>query len=138
SPAHTRRAAFRLLRARGGIAELRAAVILLDDPDPSLRTMAESAIRQWEPPVQGHRDPAELDALLNRCTHLFSEYVLLRLRWRAGLTGRSPAGGEQPTVGEPGTAPEPAAAVRHANSAAPPRRSRVRAIIRSWVRRTNA
>ncbi|MEU6702841.1 hypothetical protein [Streptomyces wuyuanensis] len=138
SPTHTRRAAFRLLRARGGIAELRAAVVLLDDPDPSLKTMAESAIRQWEPPVQGHHDPAELDALLNRCTHLFSEYVLLRLRWRAGLTGRSPAGGEQPTAGEPGTAPEPAAAVRHTDSAAPPRRSRVRAIIRSWVRRTNA
>ncbi|SDM84253.1 hypothetical protein [Streptomyces wuyuanensis] len=137
-PTHTRRAAFRLLRARGGIAELRAAVILLDDSDPSLRALAGSAIRQWEPPVERHHDPAELDALLHRCTHLFGEYVLLRLRGRAGLTGRPPAGGETGTVGEPGTAQEPGTAVRHAKSTAPPRRSRVRAIIRAWVRRTNA
>lgn len=138
SPAHTRRAAFRLLRARGGIAELRGAVILLDDQDPSLRALAGSAIRQWEPSVEGHHDPAELDALLNRCTHLFSEYVLLRLRWRAGLPGRPPAVGEAGTAGEPGTAPEPGAAVRHANSTSPPRCSPLRAIIRAWVRRTNA
>ncbi|MCZ7461377.1 hypothetical protein [Streptomyces sp. WMMC940] len=139
SPAHTRLAAFRLLRARGGVAELRAAVALLDDRDPSLRALAAPAIQQWEPPVGGHHDPTELDALLNRCTHLFSEYVLLRLRWRAGLPERPRTDGEKGADGEAGTVPEPGAAPAHpANSGAPRRRWRVRAIIRAWVRRTNA
>ncbi|MFE4279202.1 hypothetical protein ACFRSX_10955 [Streptomyces goshikiensis] len=39
-PAHTRRAAFRLLRARGGAAALRASRALARDPDPSLRALA--------------------------------------------------------------------------------------------------
>ncbi|WP_276323277.1 hypothetical protein [Streptomyces sp. ICN441] len=154
SPAHTRRAAFRLLRARGGVAELRAAVALLDGPDRALATLARSLIQQWEPPVGGHHDPAELDALLDRCAHLFSGYALLRLRSRAGLSGRPRADGEAGTAGtagEPGTAREaatvrgpgavadPGAAVGPgAGSPVPSRSSRVGAIIRAWVKRTNA
>ncbi|MGW2562162.1 hypothetical protein ACWCXB_23475 [Streptomyces sp. NPDC001514] len=114
-PAHTRRAAFRLLRAQGGIAQLRAAVRLLDDEDPSLRALAGSAIQQWEPPVGGHHDPAELAALLlDRCTHLFGDYEMQRLRVRSG-------------VPESGT-----------NSAERPRRSLIRSIIRAWGKHTNA
>ncbi|MGW1883668.1 hypothetical protein [Streptomyces sp. NPDC001970] len=113
-PAHTRRAAFRLLRAQGGIAQLRAAVSLLEDEDPTLRSLAGPAIQQWEPPVGERHDPAEIAALLDRCTHLFSDYVMRRLRWRSGV-------------------PESAT-----NSPGRPGGSLIRSIIRAWDRPTNA
>ncbi|MBT2403678.1 MULTISPECIES: hypothetical protein [unclassified Streptomyces] len=46
-PAHTRRAAFHLLREQGGIAELRACVALAADPDPNLRELATAELRAW-------------------------------------------------------------------------------------------
>lgn len=144
-PAHARRAAFRLLRARGGVAELRAAVALLDDRNPALRALAESSIRQWEPPVGGDHDPAEVDALLDRCRHLFSAYALLRLRWRAGLPDGPRADGDAGAAGETGAGGRPVrgavpggAGKPLADNAEQHRRSRVRAIIRTWVRRTHA
>ncbi|MFD9726848.1 HEAT repeat domain-containing protein [Streptomyces sp. NPDC059072] len=45
---HTRRAAFRLLRAQGGLPALRAAVSLLDVPDARLRELAKSMLRAWD------------------------------------------------------------------------------------------
>ncbi|WP_030744047.1 hypothetical protein [Streptomyces sp. NRRL S-31] len=53
-PRHVRVGAFRLLDARGGIVALRAAVGLLEDPDPKLRTWARQSVRR---------------------RHLFSDYV---------------------------------------------------------------
>ncbi|MEU4726780.1 hypothetical protein [Streptomyces sp. NPDC023588] len=47
-PLHTRRAAFRLLRAQGGIGALRAAVDLLTVPDPALRALAADTV--WDSP----------------------------------------------------------------------------------------
>ncbi|MEV0927051.1 hypothetical protein AB0I99_18350 [Streptomyces spongiicola] len=163
-PAHTRRTAFRLVRARGGIAELRAAVALLDGPDRALATLAVTAIQQWVPPQGGHHDPAELDALLDRCTHLFSVHALLSLRWRAGLTGPSGTGGETATAGGPEAAADPEAACAAATARgpgpvpgagtgsvsgagpgsgdggipAPSPRARVGAAIRAWIRRRKA
>ncbi|MGW7455201.1 hypothetical protein [Streptomyces sp. NPDC054787] len=47
-PLHTRRAAFRLLRAQGGIGALRAAVDLLTVRDPALRALAADTL--WDSP----------------------------------------------------------------------------------------
>ncbi|MCX4524913.1 MULTISPECIES: hypothetical protein [unclassified Streptomyces] len=44
-PVHVRRAAFRLLRAQGGEAALRAAVTLGEDSDPGLRALAADTVR---------------------------------------------------------------------------------------------
>lgn len=88
-PAHVRRAAFRLLRARGGIHELRAAVALTADPDPGLRTQARALVRGWKWHVTLHfaeADRAELAALLGRSAHLFDAYELGLRRSRLGLT----------------------------------------------------
>lgn len=84
-PAHVRRAAFRLLRAQGGLVQLRAAVAVLTDADARLRRNAESAVqlRRWVDDVPA-RD-AEADRLLRQCTHLFSDYVMTVLRGRIGL-----------------------------------------------------
>lgn len=109
---HTRRAAFQLLRARGGVAVLRAAVRLLDDHDPLLRTQARTTILQWEPPASGGHDPAEVAALLDRCTPV-GEPDVLRLRRRADLHGPRTSSTELP------------------------RRSVFRSIIRAWDRRTS-
>ncbi|MCX5379352.1 hypothetical protein [Streptomyces sp. NBC_00091] len=46
-PAHTRRAAFRLLRAQGGIAALQASVALSVDPDPDLRRLVDPKVRRF-------------------------------------------------------------------------------------------
>jgi HEAT repeat protein len=87
-PVHTRKAAFRLLRAQGGVAQLRAAVQLLTDEDPGLKALAGPAIQLWVvPPAGVPRGDAEVAALLDRCTHLFSDYVLARLRRELGITG---------------------------------------------------
>ncbi|TXS51359.1 hypothetical protein [Streptomyces sp. t39] len=86
-PTPTRRAAFRLLRARGGLDQLRAAVALTADEDPGLRGSAESAVqlRRWVHDVPP--GDAEVGELLDRCTHLFSEWVLTATRRRVGLPG---------------------------------------------------
>lgn len=90
-PPHTRRAAYRLLFARGGVAGLRACVELLTDRDPSLRTISAQRVQSmWSPhraPDLPIRDP-EVGALLDRCTHLFSGYVMRQMRARLGLPTR--------------------------------------------------
>ncbi|MFG2974286.1 HEAT repeat domain-containing protein [Streptomyces sp. NPDC048331] len=87
-PSHTRRAAYRLLFARGGVAGLRASVELLTDRDPALRMIAAQRVQSmWSPyrvPDLPARDP-EVGALLDRCTHLFSDYVMRQMRRRLGL-----------------------------------------------------
>jgi hypothetical protein len=84
-PAPTRRAAFRLLRMRGGLLQLRSAVSLLNDADPALRRNAESAVqlRTWVLDVP--QGDAEVDRLLRQCPHLFSDFVMNGLRARVGL-----------------------------------------------------
>ncbi|MFI6001138.1 hypothetical protein ACIA98_12060 [Streptomyces sp. NPDC051366] len=87
-PVHTRRAAFRLLRARGGIAALRAAVALSADPDPALYRVAAETVTTWgwlRTLQEGQAERAELGALLARSAHLLPVH---RLRWwraRLGL-----------------------------------------------------
>ncbi|MCJ1679565.1 HEAT repeat domain-containing protein [Streptomyces sp. APSN-46.1] len=87
-PPHTRRAAYRLLHTRGGVAGLRASVELLTDRDPGLRHIAAQRIRSlwspYRPPGLPFRD-LEVGALLDRCTHLFSDYVMNRMRSQLGL-----------------------------------------------------
>ncbi|MFF3086958.1 HEAT repeat domain-containing protein [Streptomyces nojiriensis] len=94
-PPHTRRAAYRLLFARGGVAGLRASVELLTDRDPALRTIAGQRVQSlWSPyraPDLPARDP-EVGALLDRCTHLFSGHVMRQMRSGLGLpTAPAPA-----------------------------------------------
>ncbi|MER6112591.1 hypothetical protein ACFYRD_39415 [Streptomyces hirsutus] len=80
-------AAFRLLDARGGLMGLRAAVALLDDPDDKLRTWAGQSVQRWHPGADTPRGNPEVGELLDRARHLFSDYVLQRRKWEAGLTG---------------------------------------------------
>lgn len=87
-PAHNRRAAYRVLHARGGVVGLRASVELLADADPGLRRIAAQRVRTqlsppW-PPALPPGDP-EVGALLDRCTGLFSDYVMGRLRAELAL-----------------------------------------------------
>ncbi|MFJ2595883.1 hypothetical protein [Streptomyces erythrochromogenes] len=87
-PLHVRRAAFRLLRARGGIHALRAAVALIDDWHPRTRTTARAAVYacQWHPAqFEGETDTAELASLLKRSAKLFDDYGLRLRRSRLGL-----------------------------------------------------
>jgi hypothetical protein len=84
-PRHVRLAAFRLLVARGGVVALRAAVALLEDPDAKLRTWAGQTVQRWRPSVAERHCAKEVGELLDRCRHLFSDYVLLRRRWEAGV-----------------------------------------------------
>ncbi|MGY1455613.1 HEAT repeat domain-containing protein [Streptomyces sp. SS8] len=86
-PRHVRVAAFRLLDAYGGVVALRAAVGLLEDPDVKLRTWAEQAVQRWHPGAGTRRGDAEVGELLDRGRHLFSDYVLRRRKWEAGLDG---------------------------------------------------
>ncbi|OEJ35538.1 hypothetical protein BGK67_07525 [Streptomyces subrutilus] len=87
-PPHTRRAAYRVLHARGGIDALRASVELLTDPDPGLRQVAAQRLQSlWSPerpPLLPLRDP-EVGALLDRCTGLFSDHVMERMRSQLGI-----------------------------------------------------
>ncbi len=84
-PRHVRVAAFRLLDARGGTAALRAAVALLDDPDAKLRAWAGQSVQRWHPGAGTRSGDPEVGALLDRARHLFSEHVLKRRKWEAGL-----------------------------------------------------
>ncbi|MFI6147946.1 hypothetical protein [Streptomyces sp. NPDC051109] len=96
-PAHTRRAAYRVLHARGGVIGLRASVDLLTDADPGLRRLAAQRVQSlWSPygpPALPRHDP-EVGALLDRCTGLFSAYVMERMRSQLGiaLTASGPTG----------------------------------------------
>ncbi|WP_243860227.1 hypothetical protein [Streptomyces sp. BK208] len=84
-PRHVRVGAFRLLDAHGGIVALRAAVRLLEDPDMKLRTWAAQSVQRWHPSPDGRRGDAEVGELLDRCRHLFSDFVLRRRKWEARL-----------------------------------------------------
>nr|WP_251692838.1 hypothetical protein [Streptomyces sp. CHD11] len=84
-PRHVRVGAFRLLDARGGIVALRAAVGLFEDPDTKLRTWAAQSVQRWHPSPDGRRGDAEVGELLDRSRHLFSDYVLRRRKWEAGV-----------------------------------------------------
>ncbi|MEU3051490.1 hypothetical protein ABZ705_34270 [Streptomyces sp. NPDC006984] len=84
-PRHVRVGAFRLLDVRGGIVALRAAVGLLEDPDMKLRTWAAQSVQRWRPSPDGQRGDAEVGELLDRSRHLFSDHVLRRRKWEAGL-----------------------------------------------------
>ncbi|WP_225994593.1 hypothetical protein [Streptomyces sp. SS1-1] len=84
-PRHVRLGAFRLLDARGGIVALRAAVGLLEDSDGKLRTWAAQSVQRWRPTPGVRRGDAEVEELLDRCGHLFSDYVLRRRKWEAGV-----------------------------------------------------
>jgi len=86
-PRHVRVAAFRLLDARGGIVRLRAAVTVLDDPDERLRAWGAQVVQRWRPEAGAAPADAEVGELLGRARHLFSEYVLTRRLWEAGLSG---------------------------------------------------
>ncbi|MFI8449587.1 hypothetical protein [Streptomyces erythrochromogenes] len=89
-PLHVRRAAFRLLRARGGIHALRAAVALIDDWHPRTRETARTAVRScpWHPAqFAGEADTAELAALLKRSAKVFHDHDLGLRRSRLGVTG---------------------------------------------------
>ncbi|WP_405941393.1 hypothetical protein [Streptomyces sp. NBC_00207] len=87
-PVHTRRAAYRLLFARGGVPGLRASVELLTDPDPRLRALAADHLHgQWYPYVPSDLpagDP-EVGALLDRCTLIFKDHFVQSMRARVGL-----------------------------------------------------
>ncbi|MEV6505485.1 hypothetical protein AB0M61_05080 [Streptomyces sp. NPDC051642] len=80
-------AAFRLLDARGGIVRLRAAVTVLDDPDERLRAWGAQVVQRWHLEEGMAPGDAEVGELLGRARHLFSEYVLTRRLWEAGLPG---------------------------------------------------
>ncbi|MEV4975954.1 hypothetical protein [Streptomyces scopuliridis] len=84
-PRHVRVGAFRLLDARGGIVALRAAVGLLDDPDAKLRTWAGQSVQRWHPSADVRGCGAEVGELLDRSRHLFSDHVLRRRKWEAGV-----------------------------------------------------
>ncbi|MEU9482005.1 hypothetical protein [Streptomyces sp. NPDC048191] len=84
-PRHVRVGAFRLLDARGGIVALRAAVGLLRDPDTKLRTWAGQSVQRWRPSADVRRGDAEVGELLDRSRHLFSDHVLRRRKWEAGV-----------------------------------------------------
>ncbi|MFD3547145.1 HEAT repeat domain-containing protein [Streptomyces sp. NPDC058655] len=90
-PPHTRRAAYRLLRARGGTPWLAAAVDLLADGDAQLRRTAAQHLQSlWSPsrpPDLPSGDP-EVGALLDRCTEVFGDYVIGRMRRHLGLPQR--------------------------------------------------
>ncbi len=89
-PRHVRVAAFRLLDARGGLVRLRAAVALLDDPDARLRQRAGQSVQSWHPTADvpaGASEVSEVGELLDRGRHLFSDYVLRRRKWEAGVRG---------------------------------------------------
>ncbi|MEL5957449.1 HEAT repeat domain-containing protein [Streptomyces sp. CLV115] len=83
-PRHVRLAAFRLLDARDGVAALRAAVGLLEDPDVKLRTWAGQAVQRWHPSEDVRHCGAEVGELLDRSRHLFSDYVLRQRKREAG------------------------------------------------------
>ncbi|MEW2513781.1 hypothetical protein [Streptomyces sp. NPDC046870] len=84
-PRHVRVGAFRLLDARGGIVALRAAVALCEDPEVKLRTWAAQSVQRWHPAPDGRRGDAEVGELLDRSRHLFTDHMLRRRKWEAGV-----------------------------------------------------
>ncbi|WP_306986725.1 hypothetical protein [Streptomyces canus] len=82
----TRVSAFRLLNAHGGLVRLRAAVALVDDPDDKLRHWARQSVQRWHPTADVPRGAVEVGELLGRARHLFSDHVLKRRLWEAGLS----------------------------------------------------
>ncbi|MFF4268335.1 hypothetical protein [Streptomyces sp. NPDC001536] len=84
-PRHVRVAAFRLLHARDGLVRLRASVALVDDPDDKLRRWAGQSVQRWHPTADVRHGTVEVGELLDRGRHLFSEHVLKRRKWEAGL-----------------------------------------------------
>ncbi|MGW5569533.1 hypothetical protein ACWEWD_39810 [Streptomyces tendae] len=84
-PRHVRVGVFRLLDAHGGIVALRTAVRLLEDPDVKLRTWAAQSVQRWHPSPDARRGDAEVGELLDRSRHLFSDFVLRRRKWEAGV-----------------------------------------------------
>lgn len=84
-PRHTRLAAFRLLDVQGGVIQLRSAVALLDDQDDKLRRWAGQSVQRWRPSADVPLGDAEVTELLGRCEHLFSTYVMNRLKREAGI-----------------------------------------------------
>ncbi|MFF0016112.1 hypothetical protein [Streptomyces sp. NPDC005374] len=81
----TRVSAFRLLTAQGGIVRLRAAVALVDDPDDKLRHWARQSVQRWHPTADVTPGTVEVGELFERARHLFSDHVLKRRMWEAGL-----------------------------------------------------
>ncbi|WP_244362625.1 hypothetical protein [Streptomyces aquilus] len=77
--------AFRLLHEHSGLARLRAAVALVDDPDDRLRHAARQAVQRWHPTADVPHGVVEVGELLDRARELFSEYVLRRRKLEAGL-----------------------------------------------------
>lgn len=84
-PRQVRVAAFRLLHAHSGLGRLRASVALVDDPDDRLRHWARQSVQRWHPTADVPPGTVEVGELLGRARHLFSEYVLKRRLWEAGL-----------------------------------------------------
>ncbi|MFJ8699037.1 hypothetical protein [Streptomyces ardesiacus] len=60
---------------------------LLADPDMKLRTWAAQSVQRWRPSPDGRRGDAEVGELLDRSRHLFSDFVLRRRKWEAGVAG---------------------------------------------------
>ncbi|MER5931365.1 hypothetical protein [Streptomyces sp. NPDC002054] len=89
-PAHTRRAAFRLLRVQGGMPRLRATVLMLADPEPQLRGRAVADLRCWDWQYSLRHQGGELHELadlLRRSAPAFDAYELGLRRSRLGLAG---------------------------------------------------
>ncbi|MEV7994512.1 hypothetical protein AB0O67_22125 [Streptomyces sp. NPDC086077] len=84
-PRHVRVGAFRLLDARGGTLALRVAVGLFQDPDMKLRTWAAQSVQRWHPSPGERRGDAEVGELLEQSRHLFSDHMLRRRKWEAGV-----------------------------------------------------
>ncbi|MEU8438028.1 hypothetical protein AB0F18_35050 [Streptomyces sp. NPDC029216] len=90
---HTRRAAFRLLRGRGGSPELRASVALLTDPDPGTRRWAQERVAGWNWLAtlnEGAEARAELGELLARAAEQLGAHDLRLCHSPLGLAGRNP------------------------------------------------
>ncbi|MFF3331272.1 hypothetical protein ACFYWX_17170 [Streptomyces sp. NPDC002888] len=84
-PRHVRVAAFRLLDMHEGLVRLRSAVALVDDKDAKLRDWARQSVQGWHPTADVPSGTPEVGELLDRGRHLFSEYVLNRRKWEAGI-----------------------------------------------------
>ncbi|GAA2332186.1 hypothetical protein OKJ48_29800 [Streptomyces kunmingensis] len=83
-PQHVRRAAFRLLDARGGAVAPGAAAGLLDDPDPKLRMWAEQSVQRRRPSMEVQvvrPGPAPT----GEPTELLADQPLRESRWAPGL-----------------------------------------------------
>ncbi|WP_370592589.1 hypothetical protein [Streptomyces ardesiacus] len=52
-----------------------------------LRTWAAQSVQRWRPSPDGRRGDAEVGELLDRSRHLFSDFVLRRRKWEAGVAG---------------------------------------------------